>query len=254
MASCVIEDITEQKGSGQTEKPEPAAAESPSVEDAAAGASFAMSASPSEAAAAPGAAPDTPPMTPPEDCESITPDGGVLKKVLAAGSGEKPSLHARCLGKLPLDQSRARRRVPRPRLLLSRCSVLLVLSHCGAEAAGARGESRVRRLSSSCVGHLLAWLLGWNAGLYAPLQTGMVKPLRASPLVLARHTSPVHYVGYLAASGDVFMDTRSDGNRSEPIILVAGRGGHNDFTGALRGRGRHPNQPSSFRGRGGLPV
>lgn len=34
----------------------------------------------------------------------------------------------------------------------------------------------------------------------------------------------VHYVGYLAASGEVFMDTQKDTDSGEPAILVAGRG------------------------------
>ncbi|KAG2435086.1 hypothetical protein HXX76_007173 [Chlamydomonas incerta] len=38
------------------------------------------------------------PLSPPEGCESVTLDGGVLKKVLEAGDPEsKPTLHARCL-------------------------------------------------------------------------------------------------------------------------------------------------------------
>ncbi len=42
-------------------------------------------------------------MTPPEDCITVTQDGGVLKKVLEPGEeGSKPSLHARCLGEQPL--------------------------------------------------------------------------------------------------------------------------------------------------------
>jgi hypothetical protein len=39
------------------------------------------------------------PLVPPQDCEKITPDGGVLKHVVEAGAGELPVLHGRCLGK-----------------------------------------------------------------------------------------------------------------------------------------------------------
>lgn len=33
----------------------------------------------------------------------------------------------------------------------------------------------------------------------------------------------VHYVGYLAGSGDKFMDTRNDRDTDEPVVVVAGR-------------------------------
>lgn len=42
----------------------------------------------------------TVPLTPPEDCEPVTSDGGVLKKVLEPGFGDPPPLHANCLGEL----------------------------------------------------------------------------------------------------------------------------------------------------------
>ncbi len=39
------------------------------------------------------------PLSPPEDCEAVTSDRGVLKKVLEPGEpGTTPTLHARCLG------------------------------------------------------------------------------------------------------------------------------------------------------------
>ncbi|KAJ9532937.1 hypothetical protein QJQ45_018036, partial [Haematococcus lacustris] len=38
-------------------------------------------------------------LLPPSDCELVTPDGGVLKKVLKPGHGDPPGLYARCLGK-----------------------------------------------------------------------------------------------------------------------------------------------------------
>jgi hypothetical protein len=34
----------------------------------------------------------------------------------------------------------------------------------------------------------------------------------------------VHYVGYLASNGEVFIDTRSETQGGEPAIIVAGRG------------------------------
>lgn len=38
------------------------------------------------------------PLTPPEDCLPVTADGGVLIKTIQPGEGDKPALHARCLG------------------------------------------------------------------------------------------------------------------------------------------------------------
>lgn len=45
--------------------------------------------------------------------------------------------------------------------------------------------------------------------------TGELPPLHARCLV--------HYVGYLASSGEVFMDTRKESQNEEPTTLVAGR-------------------------------
>ncbi|GLC34613.1 hypothetical protein PLESTM_000217400 [Pleodorina starrii] len=79
------------------------------------------------------------PLSPPEDCIAVTPDRGVLKKVLEAGeSDDKPSLHARCL---------------------------------------------------------------------------------------------IHYVGYLASSGEVFMNTRTDRETEDPTVVVAGRTAASQETG-----------------------
>jgi hypothetical protein len=41
------------------------------------------------------------PLTPPEGSLRVTPDGTVLKHVLQPGAGDKPPLHARCLGAQP---------------------------------------------------------------------------------------------------------------------------------------------------------
>lgn len=46
-----------------------------------------------------GTAFDDVPLTPPADCIKITEDGGVLKHVVAEGSGDLPVRHGRCLGK-----------------------------------------------------------------------------------------------------------------------------------------------------------
>jgi hypothetical protein len=37
-------------------------------------------------------------LSPPADCIKITDDGGVLKHVIAEGSGDLPVRHGRCLG------------------------------------------------------------------------------------------------------------------------------------------------------------
>lgn len=68
-------------------------------------AAAAPSSSKAAAADGPGAAPPAdgrkpPPLAPPLDAEKVTPDGGVLKVTLEAGSGDAPVLHARCLGAL----------------------------------------------------------------------------------------------------------------------------------------------------------
>jgi hypothetical protein len=98
MASCVIEEITD--------APDPQE-EGPSALDVSGGdgGAAARDAQPSSSSGAtrlPGAAaagPEgSPPMVAPEDCEAVTPDRGVLKAVLAEGAGDKPCLHARCLG------------------------------------------------------------------------------------------------------------------------------------------------------------
>jgi hypothetical protein len=50
------------------------------------------------------------PLTPPDDgVEQVTADGGVLKKVLEPGLGEKPPLFSRCLGELHGSSSQGRR-------------------------------------------------------------------------------------------------------------------------------------------------
>ncbi len=41
------------------------------------------------------------PLRPPEDCEPVTEDGGVMKRVISEGTGDKPPRHARCLGGSP---------------------------------------------------------------------------------------------------------------------------------------------------------
>lgn len=41
---------------------------------------------------------DPVPLTPPADCIAVTDDRGVLKHVVAEGSGDLPVLHGRCLG------------------------------------------------------------------------------------------------------------------------------------------------------------
>lgn len=41
---------------------------------------------------------DSVPLTPPADCIQVTEDGGVLKHVVAEGSGDLPVRHGRCLG------------------------------------------------------------------------------------------------------------------------------------------------------------
>jgi hypothetical protein len=44
------------------------------------------------------------PLDPPADCIKVTDDGGVLKHVVAEGSGDLPVRHGRCLGKPGLHQ------------------------------------------------------------------------------------------------------------------------------------------------------
>jgi hypothetical protein len=36
--------------------------------------------------------------------------------------------------------------------------------------------------------------------------------------------SPVHYIGRLADSGSIFMDTKEAGTSGQPVTVVAGRG------------------------------
>lgn len=47
----------------------------------------------------PGTVLDDVPLSPPPECIKVTPDGGVLKNVVAEGSGDLPVRHGRCLGK-----------------------------------------------------------------------------------------------------------------------------------------------------------
>jgi hypothetical protein len=44
------------------------------------------------------------------------------------------------------------------------------------------------------------------------------------PATLDPSHQPVHYTGYLAESGDVFLDTRRESESREPMVMVAGRG------------------------------
>ena len=56
----------------------------------------------------------------------------------------------------------------------------------------------------------------------APPPSDYRHPLTTPPP--AAHLLPVHYVGRLAESGQVFMDTRKESQGEEPAVLVAGRG------------------------------
>ncbi|KAI8466791.1 MAG: 42 kDa peptidyl-prolyl isomerase-like protein [Monoraphidium minutum] len=98
MASCMIEDITDETPGNQRDPQQPAEGRADADERGGAHAAAGAHApgAPADAAAAPSAA-ERPPMAPPEGCEQLTPDGGVLKLVLSEGSGDAPVLHARCL-------------------------------------------------------------------------------------------------------------------------------------------------------------
>lgn len=96
---CVIEEIVDTE---EPEKPQPKArkeqeavkpVEQPVVETVVEENTIKHDSEDNKAAEAP-----TIMLEPPEDCEPVTADGGVLKKVLAEGDGDPPGLHARCLG------------------------------------------------------------------------------------------------------------------------------------------------------------
>jgi len=102
--SCKIEEVADEQSD---QKIDPAGQPATSDGDDEAPAPEPPAAASAAAAAAPPDASDPPPaaaaaaaiqLTPPEDCEAVTPDRGVLKKTLVPGSGERPALHARCLG------------------------------------------------------------------------------------------------------------------------------------------------------------
>lgn len=99
--SCVIEEAQDDAlaSSSAGEAPRAEASSEPVAGGGAAGSEDALAAAAAgPAAAAPAAAAAPIPMTPPEAAEALTPDGGVLKGVLEAGSGDVPCAHARCLG------------------------------------------------------------------------------------------------------------------------------------------------------------
>ncbi len=47
--------------------------------------------------------------------------------------------------------------------------------------------------------------------------------MKPAVVLLSSFSPPVHYVGYLASNGAVFMDTRKDKETPEPVVVVAGR-------------------------------
>jgi hypothetical protein len=98
MASCVIEDITDSQDEGAPGSAGPSAG---GGGDSARGVARAPAAAGGDAAGPSGGDADAdapPPLSPPDDAEAVTPDRGVVKVVLAEGSGDAPLLHARCLG------------------------------------------------------------------------------------------------------------------------------------------------------------
>lgn len=83
MASCLIEEITD-------------ADDLPNISGSPGSSAAPAAGSNNAAAEGPGSSAPLP-MVPPEDCEKVTPDGGVLKKTITEGSGDRPCLHARCI-------------------------------------------------------------------------------------------------------------------------------------------------------------
>lgn len=71
-------------------------------------------------------------------------------------------------------------------------------------------------------------------------------PLSPSPAL------PVHYVGRLAESGEIFMDTRKESQSEEPEEIVAGRGAlwgwRRLSTSAACARSRCLRSPASMQG------
>lgn len=122
----------------------------------------------------------------PADEIVITADRGVLKTIVTPGKGEVPPLHARCLGASPRSSS---------------CSI--------------RTSHLVPWQCDDCIMMLGGRRLGtqWQSCLTV---RGIGSDFHVA--------NAVHYIGRLAASGEVFLDTRAESQSGEPIQLVAGRG------------------------------
>lgn len=122
----------------------------------------------------------------PSEFINITPDAAVRKRIIREGQGEVPAIHARCLGGL---------------------------------LAFTDMQSAIRRSTQHSVGGtcLLATM--------PPNSCLNQRPMRIATRILTTSLAPsVHYVGTIQGSGEVFMDTRNEGEGGEPARLVAGRG------------------------------
>lgn len=85
------------------------------------------------------------------------------------------------------------------------------------EGTGELPPLHARCLGGQCAGH--------EACNMAACRRPRLRPLASYTAVAFTLVAPaVHYVGYLASSGEVFMDTRKESQNEEPTTLVAGRG------------------------------
>lgn len=122
---------------------------------------------------------------------AITEDGKLYVLTLREGEGELPPKHSRCLGKD--DQA----------------------SQCGPASSAVPSRAGRQEPLPPLV----------PAARPPPTNTtppvshhGCLGPCCPSP------AAAVHFVGRLAETGDVFMDTRQESQTEEPQVVVAGRG------------------------------
>lgn len=126
-----------------------------------------------------------PSILPPDDAIHLTEDGGVCKLVVREGNGDTPPLHSRCIG------------------MFDHLFRLVVFSRsCSHISDRPLGRPPLFKIFNIT---------------YPNYMSNKIPSTFST-------TYSVHYVGLLADSGNIFMDTKEAGSSGQPVTVVAGRG------------------------------